>query len=152
MPRFGFFCLKPGNMVKSVWNGNLTFCWFPNDEMLSFYGLPCHASWGSMSQRKRGACLFTDKCYSAVWSVKSMRRPLGVLHSSSLPPPTFLVVSDWLAPFSSNCTQETEASDQSCCCCCIASVVSDSVRPQRRQPTRLPRPWDSPGKNTGVGC
>ena len=23
---------------------------------------------------------------------------------------------------------------------------------QRRQPTRLPRPWDSPGKNTGVGC
>jgi len=32
------------------------------------------------------------------------------------------------------------------------SVVSDSVRPQRRQPSRLPRPWDSPGKNTGVGC
>ena len=32
------------------------------------------------------------------------------------------------------------------------SVVSNSVRPQRRQPTRLPCPWDSPGKNTGVGC
>ena len=32
------------------------------------------------------------------------------------------------------------------------SVVSDSVRPQRWQPTRLPHPWDSPGKNTGVGC
>ena len=30
--------------------------------------------------------------------------------------------------------------------------VSDSVRPHRRQPTRLPCPWDSPGKNTGVGC
>ena len=30
--------------------------------------------------------------------------------------------------------------------------MSDSVRPQRRQPTRLPRPLDSPGKNTGVGC
>ena len=29
--------------------------------------------------------------------------------------------------------------------------MSDSVRPHRRQPTRLPRPWDSPGKNTGVG-
>ena len=28
--------------------------------------------------------------------------------------------------------------------------MSDSVRPQRRQPTRLPHPWDSPGKNTGV--
>ena len=34
----------------------------------------------------------------------------------------------------------------------VASVVSDSVRPHRRQPTRLYRPWDSPGKNTGVGC
>ena len=31
-------------------------------------------------------------------------------------------------------------------------VVSNSVRPHRRQPTRLPRPWDSQGKNTGVGC
>ena len=28
----------------------------------------------------------------------------------------------------------------------------DSVWPQRRQPTRLPCPWDPPGKNTGVGC
>ena len=27
------------------------------------------------------------------------------------------------------------------CCCCVASVVSDSVRPHRRQPTRLPAPW-----------
>ena len=39
-----------------------------------------------------------------------------------------------------------------CCCCCIAAVVSDSKRPHGPQPTRLPRPWDSPGKNTGVGC
>ena len=30
--------------------------------------------------------------------------------------------------------------------------MSDSVRPHRWQPTRLPRHWDSPGKNTGVGC
>ena len=30
--------------------------------------------------------------------------------------------------------------------------MSDSVRPHRRQPTRLPHPWDSPVKNTGVGC
>ena len=39
-----------------------------------------------------------------------------------------------------------------CCCCWVASVVSDSVRPHRWQPTRLPCPWDSPGKNTRVGC
>ena len=30
--------------------------------------------------------------------------------------------------------------------------MSDSVRPHRQRPTRLPCPWDSPGKNTGVGC
>ena len=42
--------------------------------------------------------------------------------------------------------------DCCCCCCLVTSVVSDSVRSHRRQPTRLPRPWDSPGKNTGVGC
>ena len=30
--------------------------------------------------------------------------------------------------------------------------MSDSVQPHRRQPTRLPRPWDSSGKSTGVGC
>ena len=30
--------------------------------------------------------------------------------------------------------------------------MSGSVRLHRQQPTRLPAPWDSPGKNTGVGC
>ena len=40
--------------------------------------------------------------------------------------------------------------DSFCCCCCyVTSDVSDSVWPDRLQPTR---PWDSPGKNTGVGC
>ena len=41
----------------------------------------------------------------------------------------------------------------SCCCCCqVASVMPDSVRPHRWQPTRLLHPWDLPGKNIGVGC
>ena len=39
-----------------------------------------------------------------------------------------------------------------CCCRWVDSVVSNSVRPHRRQPTGLPCPWDSPGKNSGVGC
>ena len=34
----------------------------------------------------------------------------------------------------------------------LCSVVSDSVQPHRRQPSRLHHPWDSPVKNTGVGC
>ena len=32
------------------------------------------------------------------------------------------------------------------------SVVSDSSQPHGLQPTRLLRPWDFPGKSTGVGC
>ena len=42
---------------------------------------------------------------------------------------------------------------------CAAAAAAESLQvcptlcdPHRRQPTRLPRPWDSPGKNTGVGC
>ena len=55
--------------------------------------------------------------------------------------------------FTNRATRETHTNACCCCCCCcVALVVSDSVRPHRRQPTRLPRPWDSPGKNTGVGC
>ena len=30
--------------------------------------------------------------------------------------------------------------------------MTDSVQPHRRPPTRLHCPWDSPGKNNGVGC
>ena len=48
--------------------------------------------------------------------------------------------------------EEGQNEKRHCWCCWVASVVSHSVRPHRRQPTRLPRPWDSPGKNTGVGC
>ena len=34
----------------------------------------------------------------------------------------------------------------------VASVLSNSVLPYGLQPARLPCPWNSPGKNTGVGC
>ena len=42
----------------------------------------------------------------------------------------------------------------SCCCCCclVTSVICDSVRYHRQQPTRHFRSCNSPGKNTGVGC
>ena len=36
--------------------------------------------------------------------------------------------------------------------CVSHSVMSDSLRPHRLQSTRLLCSWDSPGKNTGVGC
>ena len=61
---------------------------------------------------------------------------------------------NWMSlyPENENCFMTLSDLVQTCCCCCVASVMSDSVWPQRRQPTRLPHPWDSPGKNIGVGC
>ena len=44
------------------------------------------------------------------------------------------------------------------CVSCSAAATAKSLqscptlRPHRWQTTRLPHPWDSPGKNTGVGC
>ena len=55
-------------------------------------------------------------------------------------------MNEWRLLRPSNLAQLPEAT------CQVASVVSDSVWPHRRQPSRPPRPWDSPGKNTGVGC
>ena len=45
------------------------------------------------------------------------------------------------------CPKSSAGQQSACCCCEVASVVSDSVRPHRRQATRLPRPWDSPSNN-----
>ena len=36
--------------------------------------------------------------------------------------------------------------------CLVTSVMSDSLEPYGLQPSKLLSPWDSPGKNTGVGC
>ena len=49
-------------------------------------------------------------------------------------------------------TLESALKHMCCCCYCVTSVVSDSVWPHRRQPTRIAHLWDSPGKNIGVGC
>ena len=38
------------------------------------------------------------------------------------------------------------------CACLVSSVMSDSLRPYGPRPARLLCPWDSPGKNNGVGC
>ena len=48
---------------------------------------------------------------------------------------------------------ESDASEGCCCCCCqVAQSCPTLCDPlDGRQPTGLPCPWDSPGKNTGVG-
>ena len=70
--------------------------------------------------------------------------------------PIALIPKAWLictTPFKAMCTDcHRRYWPEHCCCCWVTSVVSDSVWPHRWQPTRLCRPWDSPGKNNGVGC
>ena len=47
--------------------------------------------------------------------------------------------------------QRTEGSEESCMRDHVTSVMSDSLQPRGLQPTRLLWPWDSLGKNTGLG-
>ena len=58
----------------------------------------------------------------------------------------------WRIPFGRKESNMTERLSLSAAAAAVTSVVSDSVWPHRRQPPRLPCPWDSPGKNTGAGC
>jgi len=51
-----------------------------------------------------------------------------------------------------NAREDWPASRSAAAAAAVASVMSDSVGPHRWQPNRPPCPWDSPGKNTGVGC
>ena len=85
-------------------------------------------------------------------------RPFALLQTvtQTVEHSTFPAPKRALHPWPQNCrkTQMLRDPDNlslalSCCCC---SVVSDSFRPQGLQPARLLCPWDSPGKNTGVGC
>ena len=57
-----------------------------------------------------------------------------------------------LLPSSILASHWVPACDVLAAACQVASVVSDSVQPHGRQPTRPRRPWESPGKKTGVGC
>ena len=51
-----------------------------------------------------------------------------------------------------NTNNEVRKSESGVCVRSVTSVVSDSLWPHGLQPARLLCPWDSLGKNTGVGC
>ena len=81
--------------------------------------------------------------YQASLSIANSWSSLKLMSIESVMPSSHLFLCQ---PFSS-CLQSFPALVQF-----SNSVMSDSVQPHRRQPTRLPYPWDSPGENTGVGC
>ena len=90
---------------------------------------PMHGS--HLHRRKRRYALFTD---GARWGGVTQRAELGCLPGSLSGKPDASTLS-LLVP-----------------CMFSLSVVSDSLQPQGLQPARLLCPWDSPGKNTRVGC
>ena len=61
----------------------------------------------------------------------------------------------WLAlsrPAQASCIMYLISSFRICACmCAVTSVMSNSLRPLGLQPTTFLCPWDTPGKNTGVG-
>ena len=70
-----------------------------------------------------------------------------------LPTQPFLRVSEHrMATWRCLCIPRLDKLHSPWLCCYCRSVVSDSSRCNGLQPTRLLYPWDSPGKNTGVGC
>jgi len=82
------------------------------------------------------------------WATDAFTFTLGPRHSFAHPQPLTQTTTNLFSiPV---CSIYLESTCK--CCCWIASALSDSARPHRWQPTRLPCPWDSPGKNTGVVC
>ena len=74
----------------------------------------------------------------ALWSDSLPSEPLGK-------PWVKEVRDQWIGPFSLNNVEAAAAAAKSLQSC-------PTLWPRRQQPTGLPAPWDSPGKNTAVGC
>ena len=124
------------------WESRISRSWNPREEHRI-----CFVSRANRA-RKRGSwsCSprpsFSKNLYGFLWCWSEKSRPFT---------PPAVQIGEWLA--NTNGSGFLSQAISTCCCgCYVASVVSDSVRPHGLQPTRLRRPWDSPGKNTGVGC
>ena len=70
--------------------------------------------------------------------------------------PVLVIFKDGVCSCSKNLSellQQTQMVHEAAAATAAAKSLQScpTLRPHRRQPTRLPYPWDSPGKNTGVG-
>ena len=104
------------------------------------------------------------KCVSSVLDFRLCMLPCLLHHSET----TLCVHSSFNEHLSAKCTEDTKLVkelevllgkrqlNKNCECSVIAAAKSLqlclTLRTHRRQPTRLPHPWDSPGKSTRVGC
>ena len=127
--------LKKGQCL--IWCAPFVPCLFP-----SSYLEWENAGWNSSSHFMNMLLLLLLNRFSCVWLCVT---PYSAAHQA---PPSlgFSRQEHWSGlPFPSP-MHESEKWQGS------RSVVSDSSRPHGLQPTRLLRPWDFPGKSTGVGC
>ena len=63
-----------------------------------------------------------------------------------------LLISKVISDLSLNISVQMPCRTSYCCCCLGRSVLSNSLQPHGLYPAGLLCPWDSLGKNTGVGC
>ena len=85
-------------------------------------------SWWRKDRKGNKKCLQGLKLKSLLMKVKEESEKAGIKHNIQ--------------------KMKIMASSSICCCCCCCKLLQLC----RQQPSRLPRPWYSPGKNTGVGC
>ena len=136
-------------MSVSVWFSSVTqSCPTLCDPMNhSMPGLPVHHQLLEFTQTH------VHRVSDAIQPSHSLSSPSPPAPNTSLPASESFPMSQLLQHHSSKASILRHSVLFCCFCCCqVASVVSDSVRPHRWQPTKLLHPWDFPGKSTGVGC
>ena len=137
------------------WQFHCNLVFKPEVALVKIFDLPMYRFKGSTSIH-----IFLEFLYLDTSEYPLVLKPLTpscfqLSTLSSLSPQAPVPIPNLSSSFSNKLPKECAVIPMTICCCCccyVASVVSDSVRPQRQQPTQLPYLWDSPGKTTGVGC
>ena len=116
--------------------------------------------WGSNTWRSAWlSCILFWKSYSANIAIGQLRTKTNhwkVLNCETFPFPlympllTFMLYCPIRLVYKTQVQRKGFTSTKNMCVSC--SVVSDSLWPHGLQPARLLCPWDSPGKNTRMGC
>ena len=110
--------------------------------------------WFQIGKRVRQGCILSPCLFTLNWSTsceilawmkhKLESRLLGEISITS--------DTQMIPPLWQKVKRNTEPLDESEKSKWSRSAVSNSLQPRGLQPTRLLRPWDFPGKSTGVGC
>ena len=114
---------------------------------------PFHTAMASILIQMQGnEMLCINRSYLSIWKKKILKQNFKPMIKSYAIDYDTLIRKFLMKNFLLTTLAWVRVRGGSCCCFCqVTSVMSDSVWPHRRKPTRLLCPWDSPGKNTRVG-